>query len=76
MMNNYGVEMIKVSSSNVREIGYDEVNKTLYVKFLSNSLYVYNGVPIDKFDGLKNASSVGSYLHRNIKDRYSYKRIG
>jgi len=74
-MNDYGIEMIKVSSSNVKEIGYDGVNKTLYIKFLNNSLYIYNGVPINKFEGLKNAPSIGSYLHRNIKDCYSYRRI-
>jgi hypothetical protein len=76
MMNDYGIDMIKVNSSNVKEIGYDGINKTLYIEFLNNSLYIYNGVPINKFEGLKNAPSVGSYLNRNIKDSYSYRRIG
>jgi hypothetical protein len=75
MANNYGVEMIGVSSSNVGAVGYDKVNQILYVRFLDNSLYIYKGVPIGEFEGLQSASSVGSYLHRNIKNLYPYERI-
>jgi hypothetical protein len=75
MTNNYGVDMIDVSSSNVGAIGYDESNKILYVRFLSNTLYIYKGVPIGEFEGLRNAPSIGSYLHRNIKNIYPYERI-
>lgn len=75
MINSYGVEMISVSSSNVSAIGYDEGNQYLYVSFLNNSLYIYKGVPIGEFEGLKIAPSVGSYLHRNIKNIYPYERL-
>jgi hypothetical protein len=74
-MNDYGVEMINVSSSNVAAIGYDEANQILYVRFTNNTLYTYKGVPAGEFDGLQNASSVGSYLHRNIKNLYPYERV-
>lgn len=67
-MNDYGIEMISVSSSNVQAIGYDEVNQILYVRFIKyNSLYSYQGVPIAEFYGLQNASSIGGYLNQNIK---------
>ena len=75
MKNSYGVEMIDVSSSNVQSIGYDEATQTLYVRFLNNALYIYKGVPSFEFDGLRDAPSVGSYLHRNIKNAYPYERI-
>jgi len=68
-------EMIMVSSSNVSRIGYDDSTQTLYVEFHSGSMYIYKGVPVMEFDGLKNASSIGSYLHRNIKQVYPYERI-
>lgn len=68
-------EMIKVSSSNVDEIGYDEQNQIVYVRFLNGSLYIYKGVPKHEFEGLKNAPSIGSYLHRNFKNVYPYERI-
>jgi hypothetical protein len=75
MANNYEVEMIGVSSSNVEAIGYDEFNQTLHVRFLNHSRYIYKGVPVGEFEGLRNASSIGSYLHRNIKNLYPYERI-
>jgi hypothetical protein len=76
MPNDYGVEMISVSSSNVESIGYDENSQILYVRFLNNSTYIYKGVPPVEFEGLKSAPSVGSYLHRNIKNLCPYERIG
>ncbi|MCG2821287.1 MAG: KTSC domain-containing protein [Candidatus Atribacteria bacterium] len=32
-------------------------------------------MPIFEFEGLKNAPSIGSYLHRNYKNVYPYERI-
>lgn len=75
MINNYGVEMINVSSSNVECVGYDESSTTLYIRFLDNTMYIYKGVPLAEFEGLRNAPSIGSYLHRNIKSMYPYERI-
>ena len=69
------VEMIAVSSSNILEIGYDEANQSVYVRFTNNTLYCYKDVPQMEFNGLFNAPSVGSYLHRNFKNVYPYERI-
>ena len=75
-MSNYNVDMIEVSSSNVGAIGYDESSQTLFVRFLNNTTYIYKGVPSVEFEGLNNAPSIGSYLHRNIKNLFPYERIG
>lgn len=75
MMNSCGIKMIPVSSSNVESVGYDEANQIVYVRFLSGSLYIYKNVNRNEFDGLLNAPSVGSYLHRNLKNVYPYQRI-
>ena len=72
-MNN--VKMISVNSSNVSEVGYDEQDQIVYVRFLNGTLYIYKGVPKYDFDGLLNAPSVGSYLHRNYKNVYPYERL-
>lgn len=68
-------DMTQVSSSNVDEVGYDEQNQIVYVRFLNGTLYIYKGVPEHIYNGLLNASSVGSYLHRNFKNVYPYERI-
>lgn len=69
------VEMIQVSSSNILAVGYDVDNQIVHVQFLNGSEYIYKGVPQHEFDGLLNAPSVGSYLHRNYKNIYPYERI-
>lgn len=69
------VDMIPVQSSNVESVGYDAQSEIAYVRFLNGSLYIYKGVPQWAFDGLLNAPSVGSYLHRNYKNMYPYERI-
>ena len=68
-------EMIHVESSNVDSVGYDEQTEIVYIRFLSGSLYIYKGVPKFEFENLRDAPSVGSYLHRNYKNVYPYERI-
>lgn len=75
-MNEYGVEMMSVGSSNIQAIGYDEPNQVLYVRFNSNSLYCYHGVPVEEFNGFQYAASKGSYFHENIKSGlYQFQRL-
>lgn len=69
------VEMMQVSSSNVAEVGYDETNEIVYVRFNNNTLYCYKGVSRVEFEGLLYAPSIGSYLHRNFKNVYPYERL-
>lgn len=68
-------EMLPVSSSNIDSIGYNEDDQEVYVRFLNNSLYVYKGVPKHEFENLRDAPSLGSYLHRNFKNVYPYQRV-
>jgi len=68
-------EMIPVSSSNVESVGYDEDEQTVFVQFLNGSIYVYKGVALHEFENLRDAASIGSYLHRNYKNVYPYERI-
>ena len=74
-VNKFGIEMQGVSSSNVAFVGYDNDTQTLYVGFLNGSTYIYKNVPYGEYIGLLNAPSVGSYLHRYIKNAYAYERI-
>lgn len=67
--------MIPVDSSNVESVGYDEDEQILYVRFLTGATYIYKGVNNYEFEGLVSAPSVGSYLHRYIKNNYPYERI-
>jgi hypothetical protein len=66
-------DWIPVSSSNVDSVKYE--TDTVYVRFNNGAVYIYKGVPEQEFENLKNAPSVGSYLHRNFKNVYPYERI-
>lgn len=70
------IEKEYVVSSNVEAVGYDEDTQTLRVWFINGSVYDYSGVGIMEYEGLKNAPSVGSYLHKNIKGQYAYQKVG
>lgn len=68
-------DMVNVSSSNIESVGYSENDQIVCVRFLNGSLYIYKGVPKHEFEALRDAPSVGSYLHRNYKNVYPYERI-
>jgi hypothetical protein len=67
--------MIKVESSNIMEIGYDEEHGDMYVKFKSNKMYMYSDVPVKVFNELLEAESKGKYLNKNVKGMYDVDLI-
>jgi hypothetical protein len=62
------VEMISVSSSVIRAVGYD--GSTLTVEFRSGRTYDHPHVPESVYLGLMSASSKGRYYSRNIRGKY------
>jgi hypothetical protein len=60
------IEMIKVRSSNLTEIGYDETQAKLFVRFIGGKLYQYDPVPPIVFMGLRECQSKGRYLATQI----------
>ena len=64
-----------VSSSNIREIGYDPNSQTLEVEFTNSFVYQYYNVPQQVFDALMAASSKGQFLNSQIKNMYPYSRV-
>lgn len=67
-------EMIPVDSSNLLQIGYDANTQELHVEFMDGGRYVYQDVPESTFDELAQADSKGSYLNREIKPNYGFRR--
>lgn len=58
---------IRVRSSNIEAVGYEEDSRTLGVRFQGGGEYYYSGVPQNVYDGLVSASSVGRYFDRYVK---------
>lgn len=69
------MDRVSVSSSNVASVGYDASSEILEVEFLSGSTYHYYSVPAHIYNELLSASSVGSYLHRHVKNSFDCSRV-
>jgi len=70
-----GVHRFRVSSSNVAEIGYSQATKTLEVKYHSEGIYRYYGVPAWVWLSLKAAASKGKFMHEKVKGVYPYQKV-
>lgn len=62
-------------SSMINRVEYTPANKTLYIVFNNNTVYGFEEVPPELFDGLCKAPSAGQFFNKQIKDRHSYTRL-
>ncbi len=69
------MEREQVSSSNLKSIGYDINTSILEVEFKNGRVYQYFNVPINVYNALINASSIGKYLNSNIVGVYKYTEL-
>ena len=72
------VDMAQFESSNLVAGLYDRQTRDLYIRFHGDPvdrIYVYLDVPEETWQGLKDASSHGSYHHENIKWDYVYEEL-
>lgn len=70
------MERVSVSSSNIVSVGHAESSQILEVEFLNGAVYEYYNVPEHVYRELITASSVGSYFAQQVKNVYSFSRIG
>lgn len=61
-----------VRSSAVRSVGYDEADWILQIEFSGGKIYNYYRVPPEEHARLMRASSIGTYVNREIKPYYVY----
>lgn len=69
--------MIQLSSSQVDSVDYNPETSILAVRFKGKnpSIYEYQGVPAESYQGLIKAESPGKYLAQNIKGKFKYKKV-
>ena len=65
--------LTEVNSSNIRAIGHEDNN--LIVQYKSGVKYLYENVSTDTFNELLNAESKGSFMNKNIKNKYPYRKL-
>lgn len=61
--------MIKVYSSAISAIGYDNEHSVLYIEFKDGGVYRYFDVPSGLHKSLMTASSIGSYFDREVRKK-------
>lgn len=64
------MRVIKVSSSNIAQVGYDDAIRELTVEFHSGKTWKYQNVYPETFKGLVHADSIGGYFGKFIKPHH------
>lgn len=64
-----------VNSTHIQAAAYDAEKQEMFVRFANGHVYKYNGVPESEFEGLITTSSVGTYMHDNIRGQYTHERV-
>lgn len=66
---------LPVKSSNIKSVGFDQINFILEIEFHSGGIYRCFQVPTSEYQGLIYAPSIGTYFDRHIKDKYRFEKI-
>lgn len=70
------LKMQQVKSSNVSEIGYDDVNREIHIKYKTGITYKYLNTSELLFSRLQKAESIGRFISEEIKCAgYSYEKV-
>jgi len=65
----------KVNSSNISDVGFDPSNSTLIVRFKNGSYYQFDNVPERAYMNMIEATSVGKYFNSYIKNNFQFKKL-
>jgi YD repeat-containing protein len=69
------MERKRISSGNIRAVGYDARSRMLEIEFSSGSIVQYSGVSDEVHRRLLNSPSPGSYFRDQIEENFSSKRV-
>jgi len=69
------MERKKVSSSQIRSVGYDSGSQVLEVEMSDGTLWQYSRVPSEVHRRFLAAPTIASYYRDNIEEEYSRKRL-
>ncbi len=72
------MELIPLSSTNLRAIGYDPDTMTMQIQFNNGSLYSYANIEPQTYEDMMASGNPGEYFATIIKPqrvRYAYTRV-
>lgn len=68
-------QMDEVFSTMVQSVGFKEKTNELFVRWNNGKLGVYKGVPLQVYEELRKAPSIGSMINSDIKRNYGYSPL-
>jgi KTSC domain len=66
---------IKFESSTANMAIYDPINLELTITFNNKSRYTYHRFPNEQWIEFLNSESKGSWINKNIKNKYEYEKV-
>jgi hypothetical protein len=66
--------MIKVNSSLITAVDYDEKTHRLVVEFKNGGTYVYGAVPPELYKDMLYSESIGKFFSTNIKGSFPFEK--
>lgn len=68
--------LLKSSSSFIKKVhNYNPATQTFEIEFSNGSIYKYQDVPADLYQGLVTAPSQGQYFNEHIKEKYAFDQV-
>lgn len=67
---------VKFESTVASMAVYDPLNLELTITFNNKSRYVYQAFSNNEWISFLKAESKGSWINKNVKDKYEYKKVG
>lgn len=68
--------LLKSSSSFIKKVhNYNSATQTFEIEFSNGSIYKYQNVPADLYQGLVTAPSQGQYFNEYIKEKYAFDQV-
>jgi KTSC domain len=69
------MQMMKVKSSAIAEIGHDPETNTLAVKFHSGATYHYHDFTTEHFAEFQKQESIGGHFGKKIAGRFKHTKL-
>lgn len=66
---------MRVVSTAITDIEYEDQHGKLYIRFVDGDRYVYVGVPGEVHRSFVDADSKGGFFAEEIRDRYPYNKL-
>lgn len=64
-----------MASSVIRSFVYSQTSRLLVIRFVNDTVYVYEDVPTELVDQLSDAPSKGRYFVQHIRDKFISSRL-